>query len=418
MVTRINNLINKINSRWGRSALLLLVLSSTLGACRKEVKPERLTSYYGRSYTEIFEAFWNGMNTNYMFWDVETVNWDNMYKTYKPRFEYLDQTKNDPQNPQRAVQFLVDMTKDLADSHLSLSFNGLTDYMISGYPVTGTNVFNPSAIRHQLRGDELYVPRSTFDVIIPKYYLTKAEMGTGTANDGTVWRINMGIIPRNNKNILYLEYKDFELQSQYYAVNTTANPVKPVLDNFFRYTKDPSIDGLILDLRGNPGGSVPDLDFLLGRLVTSPVHVTNTRTRNGNGRLDYTPWVKGYVHPQQGSTDFKKPIVVLVDKNSVSMSEMTSMSIKAIWPNAKLVGEHTWGGTGQIPSSDVKYMGGQFVAANFVQVYCAGVELRDVNMVCYENKGLTPDIQIAYDTTAIKRNIDVQLEKGLEVVTK
>jgi C-terminal processing protease CtpA/Prc len=99
------------------------------------------------------------------------------------------------------------------------------------------------------------------------------------------------------------------------------------------------------------------------------------------------------------------------------MSEMTSMAIKAIFLRSKLIGRQTWGGMGQIPSTDTRYMGGQFTAANFVQVYCAGVELRDVNMVCYENKGITPDVEIKYDTTAIKSNIDVQLNKALEVVT-
>ena len=92
------------------------------------------------------------------------------------------------------------------------------------------------------------------------------------------------------------------------------------------------------------------------------------------------------------------------------------MASKAIFPKAKLVGEQTWGGTGQIPPTDVRYMGGQFTAANFVKVYMAGVELRDKNMVCYENKGLTPDIRIAYDTTAIKNNIDVMLDKAISHV--
>jgi C-terminal processing protease CtpA/Prc len=334
-----------------------------------------------------------------------------MYNTYKPRFENLDMQRDDPQSAQKAVQYLVDMTKDLADSHLQISFNGNATYVISNYPVTAP-AFQPSSIRHQLRGDREPISRKTFDYVIPQYYLTKAESGT----DGYSFRVNMGIIPRNNENILYLEYSSFELGSQYFSGNNTATPVKPVLDNFFRYTKDPSIDGLILDLRGNPGGAVSDLDFLVGRLITSPEHFSYTRTKNGSGRLDFTPWVKGYVHPQPGGVNFTKPIVVLVDCYSVSMSEMTSIAIKSIFPNAKLVGEKTWGGTGQIPYNDTRYLGGQFTAANFVQVYTAGVEFRDKNLISYENKGITPDIPVTYDAEAIKKNIDVQLDRGIEYI--
>ena len=59
-------------------------------------------------------------------------------------------------------------------------------------------------------------------------------------------------------------------------------------------------------------------------------------------------------------------------------------------------------------------MGGQFIAANFVKVYTAGVEFRDKNLASYENKGVVPDISVAYDTAAIRNNIDVQLEKGIQ----
>lgn len=391
----------------------MLVICFGSGSCRKTVDTERLTSYNGTSYSDVFESFWHGMNTNYVFWDIETVNWDNMYKTYKPRFEYLDKNKSNANNGSLAVQYLVDMTKDLMDSHLDLSFTGNATFLIDNYPLTGSG-FNPAAIRHQLRGDRAPIPRNVFDFLIPAKYLTKTEYGT----DGQQFEMNMGIIPYNNKNILYLEFTSFELQSNYYGTNSTSAPVKPVLDDFFRYTKDPSIDGLIIDLRGNPGGSVGDLDFFLGRLITDSVHVTYNRIKNGNGRLDYTPWVKGYIHPQPGGVDFTdKPVALLVDMYSVSMSEMTSISAKAIFPKAKLVGEQTWGGTGQIPQTDVSYLAGQFTAANFVQVYMAGAELRDRNMICYENKGLTPDIPIAYDTTAIKNNFDIQLNKGLDYVS-
>jgi len=412
MFTRIHNYLNKINRNKVPTIVLLLLISITIGSCRKEVDKERINSYYGNSYSEVFEAFWNGMNTNYMFWDIETVNWNNMYKTYKPRFEYLDQIKNDPTAGQKAAQYLVDMTKDLSDSHLNLTFNGLTNYVIGNYPIQGAQTFSPSGFRHQLRGDRAQIPRSTFDVVIPKYYLTNAEFGT----DGNGFYINLGIIPRNNKKILYLEYSEFQLQSAYYAGNSTDVPVKPVLDDFFRYIKDPSVDGLIIDLRGNPGGSVGDIDFLLGRLITSQKPVCYTRTHNGNNRMDYTPWITGYVHPQPGGIDFKKPISVLVDPYSASCSEVSSIAVKAMFPNSKLVGEKTWGATGQIPPTDVKSLGGQFTAANFVQVYMAGIEMQDLNHVCYENKGITPDIQVAYDTAAIKNHIDVQLDKSIQYV--
>jgi C-terminal processing protease CtpA/Prc len=389
--------------------MALLLISFLVIGCRKDVEKERLTSYYGKSYTEIFEAFWNGINTNYVFWDIETVNWDNMYKTYKPRFEYLDQHKEDPKAAQKAVQYLVDMTKDLSDSHLNLSFNGMASFLVSNYQINGTE-FQPASLRHQLRGDRFPIPAKTFEEIIPKYYLTKAKVGTDLGS----FRINMGIIPRNNKNLLYLHFTSFQLLSEYLTNNTTSTPVKPVLDEFFRYTKDPSVDGLILDFRGNPGGNVSDLDFLIGKLITTPGHFSFTRIKNGSGRLDFAPWVKGYVHPQPGSTNFTKPIAVLVDNYSVSMSEVTSLAVKHIFSNSTIIGETTWGGTGQIPFSDTRYLGGQFTAANFVKVYCAGVEFRDKNLVSYENKGIVPDIKIAYDPEAIKSNVDVQLEKGIE----
>src|SRR6476660_1511080 len=118
-----------------RCGVVLLLISFLMVGCRKDVEKERLTNYYGKSYTEIFEAFWNGMNTNYVFWDIEKVNWDDMYKTYKPRFEYLDQQKNDPNNAQKAAQYIVDMTKDLSDSHLNISFNGYANFVVAGYPI-------------------------------------------------------------------------------------------------------------------------------------------------------------------------------------------------------------------------------------------------------------------------------------------
>jgi C-terminal processing protease CtpA/Prc len=45
-----------------------------------------------------------------------------------------------------------------------------------------------------------------------------------------------------------------------------------------------------------------------------------------------------------------------------------------------------------------------------------GVEFRDKNLISYENKGITPDIPVTYDAEAIKKNIDVQLDRGIEYI--
>ena len=46
------------------------------------------------------------------------------------------------------------------------------------------------------------------------------------------------------------------------------------------------------------------------------------------------------------------------------MAEMTTLAVKHVFANSKIIGEKTWGGTGQIPPTDVRYLGGQFTAVD------------------------------------------------------
>src|SRR5579883_2409882 len=92
-----------------------------LSGCRKTISssPEA-TSYPGDNYPDIFQSFWNGMNTNYVFWGIDTTNWDNMYKVYKPLFDQL--TIFDSVNEMKAEQYFQQMTQGLIDSHYTLDF--------------------------------------------------------------------------------------------------------------------------------------------------------------------------------------------------------------------------------------------------------------------------------------------------------
>jgi len=51
------------------------------------------------SYAAQFEAFWTAMNENYCIWDYEEqcgLNWDQVYETYMPLFQELDDTTQHP----------------------------------------------------------------------------------------------------------------------------------------------------------------------------------------------------------------------------------------------------------------------------------------------------------------------------------
>jgi carboxyl-terminal processing protease len=108
---------------------------------------------------------------------------------------------------------------------------------------------------------------------------------------------------------------------------------KELLDALGRV--QPPIEGLILDLRGNAGGlldaavDVADLFLDEGQIVT-------TRDRYG----DITK--NGLYLASPGTTRFRMPMAILVDRYSASASEILAACLQD-HQRAKIVGERTWG---------------------------------------------------------------------------
>src|SRR5579872_1691052 len=150
---------------WAAGAFLLLA------GCRKTISssPEA-TAYPGDNYPDIFQSFWSGMNTNYVFWGIDTTNWDNMYTVYKPLFDQL--SIFDSADEAKAEKYFQDMTQGLIDSHYTLQF------MLTG------NGFSPSLYR-KLRTDPNYFADSSFpaavlDSLIPAKYIDHSSLVMGT----------------------------------------------------------------------------------------------------------------------------------------------------------------------------------------------------------------------------------------------
>jgi len=172
------------------------------------------------------------------------------------------------------------------------------------------------------------------------------------------------------------------------------------------------------------------LNFLVGSLISSPLSIGYTRSKSGNGRLDYTPWAPAMVTPKAGATAFTKPIVVLADGESVSMAELTTMALKQL-PNTKVVGDTTWGATGPLTDNSV-FNAGSFsfgkvysnietgASTYYGNTYTSSVMFKYMDGKIYEGKGFPPDYtikptlqQVLVSNTTVD---DPQLDKAISLL--
>lgn len=96
--------------------------------------------------------------------------------------------------------------------------------------------------------------------------------------------------------------------------------------------KDQNVQGIIIDLRGNGGGSLPEATLLTGLFIDKgPV----VQIRNGANRVD--------VHrDKDGISHYDGPLTVMVDRYSASASEIFAAAIQD-YGRGVIVGEHTFG---------------------------------------------------------------------------
>jgi carboxyl-terminal processing protease len=381
--------------------LFVVLTASFFPSCRKDLKNvETPENYIGGTFDEVFEAFWNGMNANYVFWSIETTDWDNMYKTYKPIFAKLDINKT--ADAQKSVQYFRAMTAGLKDSHYDLSFVS---------PISDSNV-SPAYTRKLNAG--ILRKRYVFYSYDASYYLDSASVISGhdevNASNGDTTEAITGTI---GGNILYLGFNKFNLKTAYESAD---NGVKSVLQYFINYLHNPpaGFKGVIIDVRGNPGGDISDLNFLMGNMVSDKLVIGATRNKNGNGRLDYTPWADALVTPQADAKAVTVPVVALTDIWSTSMSELTAMAIHAL-PKGHTVGEKTWGANGPLTSNEI-LNGGQFSAAGFLSVYTSSAMFRYKDGKIYEGEGFPPDYDVPFNIADFQNTGDLQLEKALSLM--
>ncbi len=161
--------------------------------------------------------------------------------------------------------------------------------------------------------------------------------------------------------------------------------------------RDPSIKGIVLDLRNNPGGYLNDAVFIASEFLKAgtPV-VLQDDGHGGQGKL---------VVERQGLM-LDVPLVILINKGSASASEILAGAMRD-HNRATLVGETSFGkGTIQNAEELGEGAGLHVTIAKWLTPKGTWVH----------KKGLTPDVVAELNPKEPER--DIQLEKAIEVLVQ
>lgn len=352
------------------------------------------------SFESIFDSFWLKMNSNYVYWDIDTTNWDRVYTNYKPIFNDLDIHKIS--DVKKSVGLFKEITSGLIDYHFYINFLplGINDSMV--YP----------ALIQKQNNSDFYTPYNYFQV--DKNYMDKGYQlifDNNYSRNGVPLTVLVGTI---KSKIIYFNCNQFKLMRSY--LSNSPNTIKPAIDSFFKMVQYNSMgyNGIIIDVRSNQGGDLWDLNFLLSNFITTPLHYGYLQSKSNNNRLDFTPWLPSIINPSKKYISILPRIIVLGDKNSASLSETTILAIKTI-PGSLFVGETTWGATGPVVDNDV-LNDGSFKVGSFMKVQASSAKFKYLDGFIYESKGINPDYNIRFDIMQLKNGIDKGLEKAIELL--
>ncbi len=385
-----------------KNILIGYLLAALLSQCRKNSTTNSTAHPTITSFSQLFDEFWTNVDRNYVYWDIDTTNWNRIYSTYKPLFAALN--LNDNGDVLRSVNYFRQLTSSLLDAHFEIQFtNG---------GASGQIVFPASERKQQSAAFHFPYNYSNTD----SHYFDPGYISVfdNSINPGpNALHVTVATI---KQSVLYFSCNQFALQQSYST--SGGNAVQRALDTFFKKLNDPAtpVSGVIIDVRNNLGGNVSDLNFLMGHFISQPLHFGYSAYKNGPGKLDFTPWINASVNPSATSGAITVPVVALADNYTASLAEIVAMTVHAL-PKGTVIGETTWGATGPLIDHDV-YNDGQFEIPGYMVVYTSSAKFKYLDNKIYESIGFPADTAIPFNQPALNSGTDAVLEKAIQVAGK
>lgn len=178
----------------------------------------------------------------------------------------------------------------------------------------------------------------------------------------------------------------------YINLNTfTGEPAK-AMRRAFLDLKQQGANKLVLDLRGNGGGSLSECVDILNLWIPKGQKIVETRGKLKRAGSEYTTRLE--------PVDTIMPLVVLVNGETASASEITCGALQDL-KRGIIIGSHTYGkGLVQIPNVELPFNANlKLTTSRYYLPSGRGIKMKE---------GITPDVEIKPDTMA---NVTVYLDR-------
>lgn len=207
-----------------------------------------------------------------------------------------------------------------------------------------------------------------------------------TKENVTLYSVSSDMLNYENRKVGYIAVSIFGEKT--YSQFLTA----------LRKLENDGMDSLIIDLRGNSGGYLTTVTKMLNIFIDKGKVIYKMQTQSGVMEYRTTTKSKRFYN-----------IVVLIDQNSASASEIMAAAMKEVY-GSKLVGKNTYGkGTVQITSN----------LSNGSMIKYTVEKWLTPNGNCIDGIGIKPDYDVElsdqYKASPSNEN-DNQLKKALEIL--
>lgn len=298
-----------------------------------------------------FEHLWKTYDRNYALFGAKHIDWDALYKVYRPRV--TAKTTDD-----ELFQIMADLLGNLNDNHIRLMSN--------------KRQFQ-SGILGQMKMEDF-----SLDLVKQKYLKGKSKpLLDGLFDYG--WLTD---------SIGYFHFRNFSRLEQ----------TRAAIDEIMKEFKDAK--AIVVDVRGNGGGDDRVGKLMADRFADRKRLYMKTAIRNGARHDEFTPWKYWYVEPD-GPIPFTRPVILLTHRFSVSAAENFTLAMRVL-PNVTVAGDATSGVFADV-YGDRMPKGWRFSVPFKLFV--------DQTDFCWEGIGVPSDIR----QTNSKQDIDGQRDKVLEL---